>query len=144
MADYKDASPKYWDEYNNFQHQKHGLIRKYLQGWFPKLGLKKEVTGLIYVDTHAGRGRHSGGQEGSPLVALNTILNHDHITQILARKRLQNVSMVFIERDAENYEALRQELSQITRPPKLNVWPRKGDSFGLLDGISDRLARQVP
>ena len=50
---------------------KHELIREYLKGWFPKMTLG--TTGcrrLLYIDTHAGRGKHRSGQLGSPLVAL--------------------------------------------------------------------------
>jgi hypothetical protein len=35
----EDAHPEYWGDYTNLQHVKHELIREYLNGWFPKLGL---------------------------------------------------------------------------------------------------------
>ena len=52
----QDTNPSYWSEYTNLQHVKHALIREYLKGWFPKLGFWSGR--IVYLDTHAGRGRH--------------------------------------------------------------------------------------
>ena len=70
----RDSSPQYWDEYTNLQYTKHMLIREYLKGWFPKLGFWSDR--VVYLDTHAGRGEHKQGQAGSPIVALETLLQH--------------------------------------------------------------------
>lgn len=76
-----DPNPDYWDSYTNLQRVKHDLIRRYLGGWFAKLG---SWSGrVLYVDTHAGRGRHMGGELGSPLVALKTLLTHSHRARLL-------------------------------------------------------------
>jgi len=65
-----DSNAEYWVEYSNLQHVKHELIRHYLNGWFPKMTLGPVgCKRLLYIDTHAGRGRHLQGQLGSPLVA---------------------------------------------------------------------------
>lgn len=105
-----DPRPEYWAEYSNLQKVKHDLIRNYLQGWFPKLG--SWAGRIIYFDTHAGRGKHAAGQLGSPLVALDALLNHAHRTSILSRS---DVRFFFIERDEESVEALREEL--VSRGP---------------------------
>ena len=55
-----DPSPEYWREYGPFQHAKHCLIKHYLDGWFPKLGTW--AGRVLYIDTHAGRGRYSSGE----------------------------------------------------------------------------------
>src|SRR5687768_17425667 len=70
-----DTNPEYWSEYSNLQHVKHSVIKNYLNGWFPKMTLGPTgVRRLLYIDTHAGRGKHLEGQLGSPLVALTTLL----------------------------------------------------------------------
>jgi three-Cys-motif partner protein len=79
----EDRRPSYWDEYSNLQFTKHKLIREYLNGWFPKLGSWSGK--ILYVDTHAGRGKHRGGQEGSPLVAVRTFLEHSCRDKILEK-----------------------------------------------------------
>ncbi len=62
-----DTNPEYWQEYGPFQKVKHDLIKSYLGGWFPKLGTW--AGRVLYVDTHAGRGRHSSGETASCLIA---------------------------------------------------------------------------
>jgi len=51
------------------------------------------------VDTHAGRGKHVSGEEGSPLVAMRTFLEHSWRDKILARCE---VRFMFIELDNTN------------------------------------------
>jgi three-Cys-motif partner protein len=127
-----DQSPEYWDEYSNLQHTKHSLIRHYLDGWFPKLGLGG-ARRVLYFDTHAGRGRYVSGQLGSPLVALTTLLNHS------ARDRLLDkceVRFIFIERDEENLTSLKHELRQFEPLPKhVHVDTAGGDCFQLLEQV---------
>jgi three-Cys-motif partner protein len=103
--DFVDPNPAYWAEYSNLQHVKHALVREYLNGWFPKLGFW--AGRILYVDTHAGRGRHKTGQPGSPLVALATLMEHKARDRILARSE---VVFAFIDRDSENARLLQAEL----------------------------------
>lgn len=131
---YRDASPQYWNEYTNIQKVKHDLIREYLKGWFPKVGFTSER--LIYLDTHAGRGRHAQGELGSPLIAMRTILEHGASARILQRCK---VHMRFIERDEENHKALLSELSSIPQHPQVDVRGRSGDCYKVLGRICDWL-----
>lgn len=103
----RDSSPEYWRDYNNLQHTKHMLIKEYLNGWFPKLGLWSGR--ILYLDTHAGRGRHRLGEAGSPLVALDTFLNHSFRERILKRSE---VRFFFVEYDADNVAALKREIKR--------------------------------
>jgi hypothetical protein len=56
MTRRSDPNPAYWEQYGPFQRVKHELIRCYLNGWYPKLGTW--ARRVLYVDTHAGRGRY--------------------------------------------------------------------------------------
>jgi three-Cys-motif partner protein len=105
---YVDPNPDYWDDYTNLQHTKHTLVREYLNGWFPKLGFW--AGRIVYIDTHAGRGRHETGDLGSPLVALTTFLSHSSRDSILDHSDIQ---FIFIERDEENAAALQDELAAL-------------------------------
>jgi 23S rRNA A2030 N6-methylase RlmJ len=60
----KDTNLSYWEEYTNLQFVKHKLIEEYLKGWFPKLG--SWSGNILYIDTHAGRGRYKGGYDVTP------------------------------------------------------------------------------
>lgn len=125
-----DSNPEYWDEYTNLQKVKHDLIRCYLGGWFAKLGTW--AGRVIYLDTHAGRGKYSDGQLGSPLVALGTLLQHTALDRLLTRSEFR---FFFIERDAENLERLKRELTGRQLPRNVHVDPHCADAFAVLDNL---------
>ena len=132
---FADPSPEYWREYGSFQAIKHRLIKHYLDGWFPKLGTW--AGRVLYVDTHAGRGRHSSGQAGSPLVALDTLLRHPYRDKLLQRSE---VRFLFIERDPSNLELLRDELKGIGDFPKgVHVSTSAGNAYEVLSAIVEDL-----
>ena len=135
---FKDPRPKYWAEYTNLQQVKHDLVRHYLYGWFAKLGFW--AGKIVYLDTHAGRGRHTGGEEGSPLVALRALLEHKSRDQILARSE---AIFLLVERDEENADRLRRELGEIgDLPANISVDVHAGECFGLLSQLVDSLRSQ--
>ncbi len=135
-----DTNPDYWAEYSNLQHIKHNIIRNYLNGWFPKMAMGEHgVNRLLYIDTHAGRGKYLRGQLGSPLVALTTLCEHS------ARDKILNgteVRYIFIERDEENLESLRQELSQSETPSNVNIETTDGDCFEIINNAINDLESQ--
>lgn len=135
-----DSNPDYWSEYSNLQHVKHAIVRNYLSGWFPKLTLGQfGVRRLLYIDTHAGRGKHLAGQLGSPLVALTSLLAHSARDQILERAE---VRYIFIERNQENLASLRQELSQCEVPSNVFIDTTDGDCFEIITAAIDRLEQE--
>ena len=137
MTRRSDPNPTYWEQYGPFQHVKHELIRCYLNGWYPKLGTW--ARRVLYVDTHAGRGRYESGDPGSPVLALQTLLRHSY------REKLLNASefnFLFIERDPANLAALEAELSQLKPfPARVNVETSEGDAFERLSAILNELRR---
>ena len=110
---FEDPQPDYWRSYGRFQQVKHELISRYLGGWFPKLGFW--AGRVIYLDTHAGRGRHVSGDHGSPLVALRTLVQHRAKDSLLDRSEFR---FVFLERDADNEADLRRELEAFGTLPR--------------------------
>ena len=109
----KDVNESYWKNYNQLQHVKHQLLQKYLGAWFPILS--SWHGRVLYVDCNAGRGRHEQGQPGSPILALETLLNHNRRDTIL---KTTEVSFVFFENDVNNYRQLQQEITALGRLPK--------------------------
>ena len=127
----RDPNPSYWLEYGPFQKVKHDLIRTYLNGWFPKLGTW--AGRVLYVDTHAGRGRHHSGELGSPLIALRTLLEHSYRDELL---RTSEVRFFFIERDPVNLDDLNAELKKIgDLPDRVHVTKSAGDAYDVLSNI---------
>jgi three-Cys-motif partner protein len=126
-----DTNPEYWGEHSKLQQVKHALIRNYLNGWFPKMVLGPTGCGrLLYIDTHAGRGKHLNGKLGSPLVALTTLLDHQSRDKLLQKAE---VRFYFIERDAANVAALNQELAAHALPSRVFATAEHGDSFQIIE-----------
>jgi hypothetical protein len=53
---------------------KHDILREYLEAWLPIMS--KWNRRLLLIDGFAGPGRYVGGEEGSPLIMLRTLLSH--------------------------------------------------------------------
>lgn len=131
----QDNNPSYWAEYTNLQHVKHALIREYLKGWFPKLGLWSGR--IVYLDTHAGRGRHAAGQTGSPVIAIETLLSHAYRDRILQKSE---VLIFLIEHDPKNVDLLRAEVTSLGKLPKrLQVHISCDDCFTQMERILSNL-----
>ena len=137
MSLFSDPHPEYWVEYGPFQRVKHDLIRAYLGGWFPKLGTW--AGRVLYVDTHAGRGRYATGEPGSPLIALTTFLSHSYRDELLKKSEFH---FLFIERDVENLSMLNAELTALgALPSRVLVDGQHGDAFRWLSEVVERLRK---
>lgn len=95
---------------------------------------------MLYVDTHAGRGKYETGALGSPLVALQTLLNHKSRELLLAKSEF---NFLFIERAPDNLAALRAELASLNPlPRRIEVKTSEGDAFEKLSSILRDLRQQ--
>lgn len=79
---------------------KHQILRQYLAGWFPILGQTR--SRILFLDGFAGPGIYAGGEPGSPVVALQVLLDHGYL------ERLSTCEFIFLfnERDHARYESL--------------------------------------
>lgn len=50
------------------------ILGAYLRAWFPILSNSGKFDRIIYIDGFAGPGRYTGGEDGSPIVALKAAL----------------------------------------------------------------------
>jgi len=129
----KDTNRRYWREYSNLQSTKHALIQCYLNGWLPKLG---SWSGrILYLDTHAGRGRHLSGEYGSPLVAVKSALEHKHRAAVFGRCE---IIYFFIEIDEENASALEKEIESLgPLPEQIRIEVIVDDCYQALSSLLD-------
>lgn len=88
---------------------KHRILRSYLDAWFPIVG--KEFSRILYYDGFAGPGRYSAGEQGSPLIALESARQH-------AGRLRGEVSFVFVEEDRNRSDRLRQEIAALGALPQ--------------------------
>jgi three-Cys-motif partner protein len=80
---------------------KHRILKNYFEAWAPILSHAKGIQGseLLFVDAFAGPGQYSTGEPGSPIVAINAILDHPLNMPRPVRFRM-------IERRADRFEIL--------------------------------------
>ena len=106
---------------------KHRLYKRYLDAWWPILLQPRSRDGRLwprvtYLDAFAGPGRYLGGEEGSPVFALQRLLCHDATERMrLSRDR---VRLLFMEKRRDRYEYLQGELERrFGGLDELPVWP---------------------
>lgn len=73
---------------------KHDILRRYLQAWFPIIASTRHQR-LIYLDGFAGPGEYKEGEEGSPVIALQALIEH----KLWGRLRENEFIFFFIEKD---------------------------------------------
>lgn len=83
---------------------KHDLLRGYLGAWFPIM--YKRNKRIIYLDAFAGPGVYTGGERGSPLIALETLIAHKIFPKMSGTEFL----FAFIEKDKSKCQRLEQEI----------------------------------
>lgn len=85
---------------------KHDLMQKYLGGWFPILG--KFNGRILFLDGFAGPGSYSQAETGSPLLAIETLLDHP----LIARFTKTEFVFLFCEPEPDRASALGTALDE--------------------------------
>jgi hypothetical protein len=79
--------------------------QRYLGAWFPILTSSGWNRRVIFLDGFAGPGRYTAGEPGSPIIALDTLVNHRHFQKL---QRTEFV-MIFVESDDQRFASLEEE-----------------------------------
>ena len=84
---------------------KHEILKGYLDAWYPILGSSRGR--VVFLDGFAGPGVYSEGEPGSPIVALASLIEHNHLP------RLKNCEFVFVfnEMDPERCTSLNESVA---------------------------------
>lgn len=126
---------------------KHNLLSAYLGAWFPIMA--KYNDRVMYYDGFAGAGEYKGNKDGSPIIALKTLMGH-HSFEAMSQTEF---FLLFNEQDtgcAEHLAGLVKQLREQRQP-----WPRNvkvgitNTTFieltnEMLDVVDSRNARLVP
>ena len=100
---------------------KHVILQRYLEAWLPILS-QGGFPQVLYVDGFAGPGRYSGGEDGSPIIALKAALAH--------KDRLKSTLLFyFVERDEDRAACLSQLLAEMTLPSRWRTKVEPGKTF---------------
>jgi three-Cys-motif partner protein len=113
------AKPKtsLWDA-DEHTLAKHAILREYLEAWLPIMSRRNPR--LLLIDGFAGPGRYLGGEEGSPLIMLRTLLDHNALPHMAAT----TFSFLFIEQDPDRIDHLRDEITALgALPANVRVLP---------------------
>ncbi|WP_292611656.1 three-Cys-motif partner protein TcmP [Methanobacterium sp. BAmetb5] len=126
---HRDDSLEKW-AYKEHTKVKHEILSKYLSGWIRILGSHNKK--VCYFDCFAGRGKYADGEDGSPLIALETACRikdqFEYIDEIVC---------TFIEKDKNNYN----NLKAVIDAEKDNA--EKYDKINILNPINDEFSNLV-
>ena len=82
---------------------KHTILGAYLRAWFPILASGRNFNRIVYIDGFAGPGRYSGGEDGSPIIALKAAL--------AAQAPQAALEFHFVERDRQAAASLKANIA---------------------------------
>ena len=120
---------------------KHLILRRYLDAWLPIMATWNGR--IVFIDGFAGPGRYSGGEPGSPVIALRALLEHSHFRD---RSRGAEVVFVFIEGKADRCESLKASLDELMAELPLPSWVkveiRLGEFATNLSSILDSVEKE--
>jgi len=121
---------------------KHEILKNYLKAWFPILS---RFSGrIVYLDGFAGPGVYAGGEDGSPVIALQIAVDHT------LRDRFKEIVFFFVEKDPNRAKILAQVLKErFPDLPKNMKYEVRGAEFAptleqVLDDLEEREARLAP
>ncbi len=86
---------------------KHAILRRYLQAWYPILS--SSHGRIVYIDGFAGPGEYLGGEKGSPVIAIETAIEHKLGFN-------SEVMFLFIEEKEQRAENLKRILDSMQIP----------------------------
>ena len=116
---------------------KHEVLKHYMEAWLPIL---TSWSGrVLFIDAFAGPGEYTGGEPGSPVIALNALIDHR------ARGRMRSeVKYLFIEKDEDRSVHLKQVLSSLDEllPANCNYTVIKSTFDETLTEVLDHIDQQ--
>ena len=85
---------------------KHLVLESYMQAWLP---IMTRWNGrVLFIDAFAGPGEYSGGEPGSPVIALRALMDHQALNRIRGE-----VNYLFIEKEESRSEHLKGVLAEL-------------------------------
>ena len=111
---------------------KHDILRRYLGAWFAILSTANDK--LIFIDGFCGPGRYKGGEDGSPIIALDVASSHKYTIE-------SNLEYWFIDKRRDRIDQLKGELSKKSFGSNFNVIVECGKFHEIVDSHLNDLSR---
>jgi three-Cys-motif partner protein len=104
-----DNLPPVWERAAHTS-AKHEILQAYLKAWIPIMSQQSYHMGavgseLLFVDGFAGPGCYSRGEDGSPLLAVKSVLSHSLPLPV-------PMAFLFIEENLERYRILQGNIQE--------------------------------
>lgn len=99
---------------------KHEILRRYLGAWIPIITTRNDR--ILYIDGFCGPGKYTGGEDGSPILAIKEAIKHS------GRLNGKRVSFYFVEERKDRIEHLQSELNAMSIPQNL-AWKLRTNEF---------------
>jgi len=138
-----DTLPTIWQG-SAHTFAKHQILETYLEAWMPIMSRQSHRIGiseteLLFVDGFAGPGRYAGGEDGSPILAIESVLGHSHDFYI-------PISFLFIEQDNKRrailQDVIRHHKKRTDESPRIkSIRVEKGDCETVLNNVLDDFKR---
>jgi three-Cys-motif partner protein len=124
---------------------KHQILQAYLEAWIPIMSQQSYRVGatqseLLFVDGFAGPGCYSRGEDGSPLLAVKSVLSHSLPLPI-------PIAFLFIEEDLERCKILQGNIQkyaeEIRSSPRIkSVEVERGDCETCVSALFDEREKE--
>lgn len=116
---------------------KHRVLERYLKAWLPILAKRNER--ILFIDGFAGPGAYLGGEKGSPIIALEALSTHRHLTRMQSQ-----VVFFFIEENAERAKHLETLIAPLLQELGSQVVGkvRHGTFDGAMTEVLDQVDQQ--
>lgn len=121
-----------WEEHHG---AKHNILCEYAKAWLPKLGQTYPQTAI--VDGFASAGRYGNGRRGSPLVLLETYVEHSSRDALNAPPHF-----IFIESKLEFAQHLQHEVNALAARHDAEVDVIHGEYEHVFPRVIEFLARR--
>lgn len=136
-----DTLPTIWEGAAH-TFAKHQILKTYLKAWVPIMSRQAHrfgISELLFIDGFAGPGCYAGGEDGSPILAIKSVLSHSHDLPI-------PISLLFIEQDKQRHTILRSAIEQykkqINKSPRIkSVQIKQGDCETILNNVLDNFEK---
>jgi three-Cys-motif partner protein len=133
-----DRLPTIW-KIDPHTQAKHIILKKYLDAWLP---IMTRWNGrVLYIDGFAGPGKYQHDEDGSPIIALKSAINH--------RADLKaEIVFLFVEADKERYQHLDRIIKATSLPKNFKTQTIHGKFdttvIGLLDYLNEQKKQIAP
>ena len=116
---------------------KHMVLKNYMDAWLP---IMRRWNGrVLFIDAFSGPGKYAGGEDGSPVIALKSLINHTRQQGMRGE-----ITYMFIEKDPDRKDHLDDVVKQMKHeiPGNCNILIYNATFDGKLTEVLNNIEEQ--